>query len=112
MLYRSLLDKDRDFKAEIRDLKDEIGQVQQRIGQLRPKVQDIQSHCQQWINEIQRSRKQEIQLTSQKRELSHPASSHNAITSALETKVKSISTYANVDLEVERARVLATYGAK
>jgi hypothetical protein len=61
---------------------------------------------------MQRSRKQEIQLTSQKRELSHPASSHDAKTLALETKVKSIKTYAGIDLEQEKARILAKYGAK
>ena len=83
-----------------------------RLDTVSRSVQQIRDHCQPLVQVAQISRKQQIQLTTLKRQLDHPVSAYDNATTALEAKVKSISTYAGIDLEEEKTRILATYGAK
>jgi hypothetical protein len=64
------------------------------------------------VDEAQKSRRLEAKFTNLKRQLDHPVSAYDNATTALETKVKSISTYAGIDLEEEKTRILATYGTQ
>jgi hypothetical protein len=94
------------------DLRSAINAVQGHLGEVRRSVQEIREGSQHFVNDADRARKIAIQLTNRKRQLDHPASAYDDATRELEAKVKSINTYAGIDLEEEKARILATYGAK
>jgi hypothetical protein len=94
-------DKSRDNSAE-NEMRSAISAVQGRLGEVRRTVQEIRERSQDFISEADRARKSAIQLTDRKRQLDHPASAYDNATRALEAKVKSINTYAGIDLEEER----------
>jgi len=100
------------LEQDLRNLDSTMKIAKDRFNTVSGSVQQIRAYCQPREAEALKSKKLEAKYTNLKKQLEHQASLSDNTTSLLEAKVKSISTYAGIDLEEEKTRILATYEKK
>ena len=84
--------------------------VEDRLSALAPQMQKIQAQLAPLLEIIQQQESLLQSLKKKQKQLAQPASENDDATRALDAAAKSFTTYAGIDLDQEKKRILESYG--